>query len=369
MAELFPLILVVVLLSFRLLTVVIALVNTSKSTHLQPVTGSSNRKISILIPARNEEKSLPGTLQALLQLPDAIHEILVLDDSSTDSTAAIVSAVSRHKPKVKLITGKPLPAGWLGKNWACHQLAQSATGDLFLFIDADVILKPNSVDSATAHFLNHRLSLLSVFPDQLMISSGEKAVVPVMHHILLSLLPLPFVRISAFPSLSAANGQFMLFDRETYLINNFHEQEKGSVAEDIRIVRRMKNLKLKVDCLLGNNLVLCRMYSDFTSSLNGFSKNILQMLGGSPSGSLILLFLLHWGWIVFLFSSWWWLILFDLFLVALNRYLVSNASRQNPFVSIFLWPALSLIITYLVIKGIINRWTKKLEWKGRTVSS
>lgn len=369
MTELFLLCFIIFLLLFRLITVLVAWVNNSGSTHLQPVSESGNRKISILIPARNEEKSLPGTLQALLQLPDTIHEILVLDDASTDSTAAIVSAVSRHRSKVKLITGKPLPGGWLGKNWACHQLAQHATGDFFLFIDADVILKPHSIDSATDHFSKHSLSLLSVFPDQVMITAGEKAVVPVMHHILLSLLPLPLVRKSRFPSLSAANGQFMLFDRETYLHHGFHELEKGSVAEDIRIVRRMKTLKLKVDCLLGNELILCRMYSTFSESLRGFSKNILQMLGGSQIGSLILLFLLHWGWIVFLLSPWWWLILIDLCLVALNRYLVSNASGQNPILNIFLWPAQSLIMTYLVFKGIFNRWTKQLEWKGRTVSS
>ncbi|MBN8704448.1 MAG: glycosyltransferase family 2 protein [Bacteroidetes bacterium] len=369
MTELFLLGFIFFLLLFRLITVLVAWVNNSGSTRLQLVSASTSRKISILIPARNEEKSLPKTLEALLQLPDPIHEILILDDFSTDATAAIVSVVSRHEPKVKLITGNPLPAGWLGKNWACHQLGQQATGDFFLFIDADVILKPHSIDSAAEHFSKYRLALLSIFPDQIMITAGEKAVVPVMHHILLSLLPLPLVRKSEFPSLSAANGQFMLFDRETYQNHRFHELEKGSVAEDIRIVRRMKTLKLKVDCLLGNDLVLCRMYSNFSESLKGFSKNILQMLGASQIGSLILLFLLHWGWIVFLLSPWWWLILIDISLVALNRYLVSNASNQNPFLNILLWPAQSLVMTYLVFKGIYNRWTKQLEWKGRTVSS
>ena len=112
----------------------------------------SNTKVSLLIPARNEEGSIGSCLRSLINQDHQNLEIIVLDDHSTDRTRAIVES---QNPKIKLISGKPIPAGWTGKNWACHQLSKQATGDILFFIDADAVLEPAAITSVLHLSLIH----------------------------------------------------------------------------------------------------------------------------------------------------------------------------------------------------------------------
>ncbi|MEJ2618211.1 MAG: glycosyltransferase family 2 protein, partial [Ignavibacteriaceae bacterium] len=112
----------------------------------------SNRFISVLIPARNEESNIKDCLLSVINQNYTNFEIIVLDDESSDNTYEIVNDISANNKKVKLLRGKPLPAGWLGKNWACSQLAENSTGDILLFIDADVNLSDNAINSGLKIF-------------------------------------------------------------------------------------------------------------------------------------------------------------------------------------------------------------------------
>ena len=112
----------------------------------QSTTASQRRSLSVLIPARNEEKNLRSALEAILTNGGAEFEVIVLDDHSTDRTAAIVSGFAAHDSRVRLEAAPPLPAGWCGKQHACHVLASFARHPLLLFIDADVRLAPGGLE-------------------------------------------------------------------------------------------------------------------------------------------------------------------------------------------------------------------------------
>ena len=168
--------------------------------------------ISVLIPVRNEEQNIMKLLKDMSAQDYHNYEVLVFDDQSIDSTAKIITAYMQRDKKVRLIESKGLPNGWMGKNHACHSLAMEAKGDYLLFLDADVRIKRNMIGKTVNFAHKHDLNLVSFFPKQIIESVGEYASVPIMNYILLTLLPLIFVRKISFPSIAAANGQYMFFD-------------------------------------------------------------------------------------------------------------------------------------------------------------
>ncbi|MCD8185630.1 MAG: glycosyltransferase family 2 protein [Rikenellaceae bacterium] len=234
----------------------------------------------MLVPARNEAENLQRLLSNVGEWAGEIHELIVYDDLSTDRTFSIACGFSRTEPKMRVLRGRDLPAGWLGKNHACHLLAQEATGERLLFIDADVRLQPGAVGRAVEQLDRHGLQLLSIFPQQIIDSAGSRLTVPLMNWILLSLLPLAAVRSAPQASLSAANGQFMLFNGEVYRREKPHQRFRASAVEDIAISRFYKKQGHKISTLLGKNDIECRMYSTLREAIAGFSKNLFDFFGG-----------------------------------------------------------------------------------------
>src|SRR5262249_26734316 len=153
---------------------------------LRPGAAQARRpRVSLLVPARDEATRLPRLLPGLLAQP--ADEILILDDCSTDATAAVVDACS--DPRLRLLPGTPPPSGWVGKNWACHQLAEAAQGQLLVFCDADVVLAPGALDAVWSQLWRQRADVFSVFPRQLTGTIGERLLVPLIDETLLAFLP------------------------------------------------------------------------------------------------------------------------------------------------------------------------------------
>lgn len=249
--------------------------------HLRPLSRPLSARVSVLIPARNEERRIGTLLDDLFDMEDDLHEIVVYDDQSSDATARIVSCLSTRHRKLRLLRGGALPPGWLGKNHACYRLARQAQGDILLFLDADVRLRNRAVIRAAAHMRDTQTTLLSLFPRQSTPTMGSEISVPLMDWILLSLLPLAAVRRSPRASLSAANGQFMAFDAKRYHEMEPHSLFRASAVEDMAIVRAWKRKGWHAATLLGRSDVECRMYETLQEAIAGFSKNIFQFFGGS----------------------------------------------------------------------------------------
>ncbi len=324
-------------------------------------------KVSILIPARNEEENIGNLLNQLDEFSYADLEIIIYDDNSMDKTSEIVKKHIRKNQKIKFMQGDELREGWLGKNYACHRLALEATGEVFLFLDADVSVQNGLIERSLNHFQKHNLHLLSIFPKQNFKSTGEKVSVPLMNWILLSFLPLIMVRISKNAAFSAANGQFIMFRSDTYKKLLPHQRFRAEKVEDIAIIRHFKKQGLKSDTMLGDKYIECRMYSGVTEAIEGFTKNIFQFFGNS----IILTILV--GIITtiapFLVFFYFGILAGSIYLsgIVLLRIFVSLASRQSVFENLIFMIPQHLVFLLIISKGIVNYKKKEILWKGRNI--
>ncbi|KAF0148924.1 MAG: Glycosyltransferase [Ignavibacteria bacterium] len=328
----------------------------------------SSEHISILIPARNEEQNIASCLNHVCCQTHHNLEIIVLDDQSTDKTADIVGAFSQKDSRVKLIAGTSLPEGWLGKNWACHNLSLKATAEKLLFIDADVKLTEDAVTIALNIMRKEKANMLSVFPTQLIENLGTRLITPLMNWILLSFLPLRKVFTSPSQSFTAANGQFILINRNDYISIGGHEKVKAKVVEDMELARAIKQYGKKIITLVGDSTVDCKMYSNYADAYNGFSKNFFLGFNMNYVVFFFVLLLLH---VVFLLPF---VLVFInaefvlvILLVLASRVLIALISKQKIVLEVILHPIQMIILLIVGINSLIVTRKKKAEWKGRII--
>ena len=258
-----------------------------KSFRFPKITSISNPppRISVLIPARNEEARLRPCLSTLSDSDYPILEILVLDDHSTDGTAQLVEQRIKGDSRIRLLSGKPLPEGWVGKPWACHQLSQEAKGDYLLFVDADTRFSDITIADAVNLAHQEKTDLISLWPYLESVTWSERLVIPFVH--LFILFYLPHWAKGSLRCFGAANGQFVLFRRDAYEKIKGHESVCNHMGEDIAIARNMRAAGFKVLNLDGTNpghsiaFVRCRMYTRFSEVWEGFTKNLYPSFDGN----------------------------------------------------------------------------------------
>jgi glycosyltransferase involved in cell wall biosynthesis len=321
--------------------------------------------ISVLIPARNEEKNIGSCLNFILAQDYKNLEVLVLDDQSTDRTSEIIKAFSEKHKNIFYLKGEKLSQNWTGKNWACHQLSQKANGKYLLFVDADVELAPNAISSTAKIMAATKTKMLSVFPTQRIKSFGEWLIVPLMNWLLLAFLPLRQVYASRNNSFIAANGQFILWDRETYFSIGGHQQVANAVVEDMELARKAKQ-KNKIITLLGGNVIFCHMYSSFPDAFKGFTKNFYPGFNLNPIIFIcfvILLFFLFAVSSVFALTDSNYLVV--VMLIVLSRILISQMSHQNLFLDVILHPIQMILMLVVGINSVVGTKLGYAAWKGR----
>ena len=323
--------------------------------------------VSILIPARNEQDNILYLLQSIHQQDYNNYEVIILDDDSSDNTYQICSDFVKDHPRFKVIKGKRLPHDWLGKNYACYQLAKEAQGDYFLFLDADEQVYKSLINSAVHRMHLFNLGLLSLFTNQQMDTIGERSVVPIMHYILLNLLPLRLVYLVKNSSVAAASGQFMLFDAALYRNKQWHKQAKDKVVEDVEIMKLVKSSGNNGEALLANGMISCRMYKGYSEAMNGFSKNFLAAFNYSIMWLLIYLVVLIGGPMIVIITMDFPLILFMAGLIILTRIMISLAAGQNAWLNVLLHPVQMTNLMLIAFLAIQKYLTKTTVWKGRHI--
>ena len=352
------------LLAVRLIIVLYNLLSSPYLSLRQPV---EKPLVSILIPARNEEANLPGLLDDIMKQPYENVEVMVYNDQSTDGTGELLKKYGSRHERITSIQGESLPEGWTGKNHACHRLAMEAHGTYLLFLDADVRVSPELIEKAVGYAQLNDLSLLSIFPRQIMKSRGELLTVPVMNWILLSLLPLRLIRTSHYPSLSAANGQLMLFRAREYRQHQFHRLVRAINVEDIHIMRLMKKMGYTTQTLLSRGEVSCRMYESYNSAIFGFTRSMFAFFGGS--GLIMVLFTLFsifgvlFVWLGISAS----LAGVYLALAAVMRVMISVMSRQPVWPLLVYSPLIQVSFLRMVIGSIRMKLRGTHIWKDRTI--
>jgi chlorobactene glucosyltransferase len=323
--------------------------------------------VSVLIPVRDEQDNILALLESIYDQDYTEYEVLILDDGSGDNTYNICENFASKHHQFRVIKGKKLPHDWLGKNYACHQLAQEAKGDYFLFLDADEKVNNSLLNSAVHRMRLYNLGLLSLFTNQQMDTFGERAVVPLMHYILLNLLPLRLVYLVKNSTVAAASGQFMLFDAEIYRKNEWHKQVKDRVVEDVEIMRIVKSSGYNGEALLANGMISCRMYKSYTEAVNGFSKNFLAGFNYSIITLLIYLVIIIGGPMIVMMTLNLQLIVFMIGLIILTRIMISLSASQNAWLNVLLHPLQMINLTIIAFMAIQKHLTKTTVWKGRQV--
>jgi hypothetical protein len=238
--------------------------------------------LSILLPVRDEQGQVEAAVRgACAQAGDV--EVVVLDDGSTDATPEILARLGRELPRLRVVTGTPLPEGWAGKAWACWQLAsEHARHEWLLFVDADVRLRADAAGRALAAARAESVPFLTAFPRQITASLGEALVVPLIHLVLLAYLPMWLVRRVSRPSLAAGCGQFILVARDAYLAAGGHRAIRSTLHDGLQLARRMKAAGFAIGLIDGTDLAACRMYAGLAATWRGFARNAYEALG-SPA--------------------------------------------------------------------------------------
>ncbi|HEX6036585.1 glycosyltransferase [Longimicrobium sp.] len=239
-------------------------------------------KVSLLMPARDEAENLRRTLPSLLAQDYPALEILLLDDRSTDGTGDVARRIASDVGgRLTVLQGAEPPAGWVGKNWACHQLAKVATGEILVFCDADVEAAPAAVRRTVAMLRRHAAGALTALPRQRLEGWAQAAVVPVVAQLpVLALLPMRLIPVVRAPSLSMANGQWLAFTRAAYDACGGHAAVRGEVLEDVALGRRIKAAGHRLVACVAPALLAVRMYGSAREMREGFRKNLYPLLGG-----------------------------------------------------------------------------------------
>jgi len=345
----------------------VSLFNFISNPKLPHIKKAYTELVSILIPVRNEEGNILSLLQSIQNQDYDNCEVIILDDDSTDNTYRVCADFAAEHPRFKVIKGKKLPYDWLGKNYACHQLAKQAKGDYFLFLDADEQVYNGLINSAIHRMHLYKLGLLSLFTNQQMDTIGEKTVVPLMHFILLNLLPLRLVYLTKNSTVAAASGQFMLFDAPLYRQHGWHKQARDKVVEDVEIMKIVKAAKYNGEALLANGMISCRMYKGYADAVNGFSKNFLAAFNYSIMWLLIYLVVIIGGPMIILMTLNFQLILFMVGLIILTRIMISLSASQNAWLNVLLHPVQMINLMLIAFVAIQKYLTKTTVWKGRQI--
>ena len=237
----------------------------------RPVEG---RACSVLVPARNEEANISAALHSILHSGGVDLEVVVLDDGSTDRTAEIVREIARTDPRVRLETALPLPAGWCGKNFACHQLAALASHPLLVFMDADVrVSRADSLARLAAFVGQSGAALVSGVPREETGSLMEKLIIPLIHFVLLGFLPLPRMRAGTDPRFAAACGQILAIRRSAYEHTGGYSAVADRIHDAVALTRHLRAQGRLTDLFDATDTFHCRMYRSASEVWNGFAKN------------------------------------------------------------------------------------------------
>lgn len=248
----------------------------------------SGPPVSVLVPARNEEVNIKNCVDSLLAQNYQNLEVIVIDDNSEDSTPSILGAYCDDR--LTTLSGKPLPEGWVGKNYACDQLQAKASGEYLLFVDADTVLHPDCIGSAVKFAKEQSTDLLSVMPHEICLTFWEKAVIPMLYFAVTVFLPMPMIERSRNSKYAMGNGQFMFFRRDFYDSIGGHESLKNRIVEDVWLARRVKEFGGRALFADAKDIVSCRMYRGLDEIWRGFSKNVFAGISFSITGlSLILI--------------------------------------------------------------------------------
>jgi hypothetical protein len=344
----------------------------------EPDAPPPDERVTVLVPARDEADRIGECLASVQSALDTVPagRVLVLDDQSTDDTAEVVRRAALADPRVQLLTGAVPPPGWLGKPWACQQLADAAlavdtpSGELsagvLVFVDADVRLAPHGLSAAVHLLRSSGLAMVCPYPRQEAVTWAERLVQPLLQWSWLTTLPLGLAERSSRPSLAAANGQLLVIDAATYAALDGHAAVRGEVLDDLALLRAVKRAGSRAAIADGTCLATCRMYDGWPALREGYAKSLWSAFG-SRSGAAGALLLLNTAYVVPVVAaaSGSRLGLLGYGAAVAGRALVALRVGGSIAPDVLWHPVSVLVLTWLTADSWRRRTT--VQWKGRPV--
>jgi glycosyltransferase involved in cell wall biosynthesis len=340
-------------------------------------------ELSVIIPARNEERSLPACLASLLIQSETGFilghqwEIIIVNDDSTDKTREVALEAAATHDGVILLDAPPLDLSnrgeFTGKSNACWTGAQAARGRHFLFTDADTIHETNDISRSLREADRHKAVLLSYSPRQIVTGFWQHAVMPLVFSELASVYPSKQVN-DPISSLAAANGQFILVERDAYFSVGGHRAIGKDILEDVALANNIKRRDHIIRFRYAPEALSTRMYQTTSEMIEGWTKNLALLFPKPVALALwrILDLLLFFGLPALALGLYWlqpWQrsVIFLIWIRTLWRF-YSRVARSN-----FAWfdVAISILgiplFVYLLIRSVAHhRIRKNVTWKGRT---
>jgi chlorobactene glucosyltransferase len=335
-------------------------------------------RVSLLVPARNEIRNIEACARGLLNQDYPDFEVIILDDESTDGTGEILARIAAADKRLRVLHGQPLPAGWLGKNWACQQLSQAAAGEYLLFTDADTRHDPLMLRDSIAAAVATKADLLSGMPHQEVKTWSEQLLVPILAWSFMAFIPIALAERVRAAFLSVSIGQFLLFRRSAYEKINGHESVRDKVVEDFELARNIKKAQLQWRFVDATARIRCRMYHNFREVFDGLGKNLYVVFGN------IFFFALAWSALIISFLEPQLIVLLALFGVVLPVKLVglsvlaigqailvwglADLRFGFPLKQAALYPITIVLSVVIGLRSMLAHIFKRgVSWKGRSV--
>jgi len=325
--------------------------------------------VEVLIPARNESENIQACVSSALNQNGVSNlRVTVLDDASTDDTPAQLAQMKDNR--LQVISGAAqVPAGWLGKPWACERLAQQSAAEYLVFIDADVRLAPNAIAASIEILQRSKMAFISPYPKQETTSLLTRLVQPLLQWSWLNTVPLKLAQKTTRKSLAVANGQFIVCRRADYLKAGGHESVRDQVLDDLMLLRSFYAHGLTGTVADGTNLATCQMYENDRDLVAGYTKSLWQAFNGAIGSLLTNIFLLtvYTSPLVGLLTADWSIALLALIGASYGRFIVAVRTGQHKFPEVF-----THSIAIAVFAGLnVLSWVRHLRgtntWKGRAL--
>ena len=262
--------------------------NNSPRLNAPNVMISADHKISIIVPARNEERSLPECLRSLLGQKYSNYEVIVINDCSTDRTLSLAIEISRLDGKLIVVDAPPKPPGWVGKNWACYQGYLHSSGDILFFTDADTIHSPLALTSALDLMLKEKLDAMSAVPKLACKNFLTRVTLPVLSVFLHSRYSPERVN-SPKTNIGYFFGSFYLITRRTYEAVGTHKAVRDDLVEDGELGHRVKELKYRLKIVRGESQIEAEWARDSKSLWNALRRLILPLYIKRKSSALLMM--------------------------------------------------------------------------------
>jgi chlorobactene glucosyltransferase len=325
--------------------------------------------VSVIIPARDEERAIERTVRAMLAQTYEDLEVIVVDDRSTDRTGAILAAIG--DPRLVVVHGEDdPPPGWLGKPWALAQGSRRARGEILLFVDADIHYEPETVALAVAELQRSGASLVALLPRFVLRGFWENAAMPQLALVALSVIPVWLANRNTNPKLGIGGGPGNLVVRADYDAAG-HEALRGEVVDDVGLARLLRAAGRRTIVVRADDFVSLRMYHGLAEVVDGFTKNLFATMGRNYAVALTGLVLMLIGqllpYVLLFVSSMRAMAIAIVGTITLVRVVLFTSLRYRLDNALFLHPVLVAVWTWIFLRSMwVTGVRNELRWRGRT---